>query len=168
MSLYTRFINWVLWEIVLLLKKRTYIIYTNGTKYLLRVYLKKRGIFPEIFLHRFYASDTDRFLHSHPFAKSHSLILSGAYQETRLNKDMKTTYCLLHQAGDVNVIEADDYHQVEMVSSPIWTLFIAGKRIKSWGFWDIENQKHIPWQEYTEQNNNFIKDLDGNLTKLPE
>ncbi len=168
MNLYTKFVNWILWKFVLLLKKKTYIIYTGGTKYLLRVYLKTRGVLPEVFLHRFYASDTDRDPHSHPFKKSYSLILSGSYQEARLNKDMKTKTYHLYEAGDINVIQADDYHQVEMVSSPIWTLFIAGKRIKSWGFWDIEKQKYIPWQEYTEQNNNFVVDLDGNLTKLPE
>jgi SET domain-containing protein len=53
-----------------------------------------------------------------------------------------------------------------MLSNPIWTLFFAKKSSKDWGFYDKETGEHIPWQEYTARNNNYILDMDGNPSTL--
>ncbi len=172
-----------------LFKSRTYVIYTDGTKYLMRTYLKlPTDLLPfEILLHKFYAPDEDRYLHNHPWKKSYSLILAGGYLEERLQRkgvrhyELKTgkIYTPLippdkykqYTVGNVNVICEDDYHMIkEFVDSNkhTWTLFIAGKRNdKGWGFWNPETESHIPWKDYTELNNNVVKDLDGNVAKLP-
>lgn len=167
MSLYSKIMNYILWKIIFLLKNRTFVIYTNGTKYLQRTYIKHKGIFPEILLHRFYASDSDRHLHNHPWNRSISLILDGSYTEERMTVDDWTKRFKDFSPGKINKISKDDYHRVSLKNElPVWTLFIAGKRVQSWGFW--VKGKHVPWQEYTEVNNNVVKDLDGNITKLPE
>lgn len=148
-------------------KKRTYIIHTNGSKYLLRVYLKHKGIFPEVFLHKFYASDQDRWLHNHPFQWATSFVFMGIYKETKLNDNKLACYDIVRSSPTINRISIKDYHKVTLIKDPIWTLFIAGPRVQGWGFWDIDNQKHIPWQQYVDSHGNFVTDLDGNITKLP-
>lgn len=181
--------SFLLFVAIVLFKNRTYVVHTNGTKYLLRTYLKMPSkLFPfEILLHKFYAPDQDRFHHNHPWIKSHSLILSGGYIEERLQLPGPITYgpdknghtwtpkipidkYKTYKPGRVNTIHADDYHTIRCLLNEryCWTLFIAGKRTgKGWGFWDPIKQYHIPWKDYTEAHNNVIYDVDGNVTKLP-
>ena len=172
MTLYTKIINTVCTFIATrLFRKRTYVAFTNGTKYLQRTYLiSSKNIFglPEILLHQFFESDQDPDLHNHPWDKSVSYILTGSYRETRLFIDNKTKFDTDRIAPTRNIIYANDYHQITLLEKPIWTLFIAGKRIQSWGFWKIELMSHIPSKEYIISNNNHYEDLDGNITTLPE
>lgn len=169
-SLYEKLINFAIKIILVLFKKRTYVIYTDGKKYLQRTYIKKKGWLPEIFLHRFYASDSDRHLHNHPWRWAKSLILSGSYKEERyywdIMPDSTWAPAIVWSPGKINSIKATDYHRVTLLSETVTTLFVAGKRTQSWGFW--VDGKHVPWQEYVVQHNNFVTDLEGNITVLPE
>lgn len=166
--IYLRYVSWIDWFLtrtVNLYKNRTRTIYSNGTKYLQRTYLKKNGIFPAIFIHRFYASDQDFFPHDHPFEKSWSLILCGSYREIKVVPN-KNWFDTVYKPGMINVISNKEYHKITMLSNPIWTLFFAKKSSKDWGFYDKETGEHIPWQEYTARNNNYILDMDGNPSTL--
>lgn len=164
-TLYEKFINFVINTITTLFKKRTYIIYTDGKKYLQRTYIIKKGLLPEVFLHKFYASDSDRHLHNHPWEWAKSLILKGSYKEEKNFGVDKLIAC--HNPGDFNSISKYDYHRVTLCGDqPVVTLFVAGKRTQGWGFW--VDGKHVPWQDYVVQHNNYVTDLDGNLTVLPE
>jgi len=94
------------------------------------------------FLHRFVGSDAPGELHCHPFGESVSFILLGSYREiacegTSLSDGRK----LLGQPltrdfmpGRKNVIKANTFHRVELITPEVWTLFIHGPRVQPWGF----------------------------------
>lgn len=113
------------------------------------------------FLHHFHASDGDRDLHNHPWTGK-SLILWGGYIETRC-EDEGTSSCpnvftreehhlyvpfwawLIVKLVEhdmpvhcINTLSLHDYHRVELLDEErgCWTLFLAGERVKAWGFLD--------------------------------
>lgn len=134
-------------------------------KHLQRTYIKKKGLLPEVFLHKFYASDSDRHLHNHPWEWAKSLILKGSYQEEKAYGI--DNFVFFRKPGDVNSITKLDYHRVTLCNNePVYTLFVAGKRTQSWGF--SVDGVHVPWQDYVVKHNNYVTDLDGNITVLPE
>jgi hypothetical protein len=168
-KLYTKLMNgFLMWLATSVFRSKTRILFNSGNKYLLRVYIKKTGKLPGIYLHRFYDSDHDRFLHDHPWADAVSIILTGRYKEEKLQKDMKTIVTRDFYPGKVNIIKFGEFHRVNLADEPIWTFFITWNRNKTWGFWDIENQKFIPWDEYRQDNGNYILDLDGKVRQLYE
>jgi quercetin dioxygenase-like cupin family protein len=88
---------------------------------------------PALFLHHFVASDQDDAVHSHPWGWSASLILSGGYREERCSPHGQRTTRELHP-GDVNIIEANDKHRIDLIAKDCWTLFLAGNYQQPWGF----------------------------------
>lgn len=50
--------------------------------------------------------------------------------------------------GMVNFIRANDFHRVGLVGKDSWSLFIAGPRMQSWGFFDWKVRRVIPWREF--------------------
>ena len=87
---------------------------------------------PAIFLHHFVASDPNDQVHSHPWGWSASLILTGGYREERCVDGRARVR--EYRPGDVNVIEADDQHRVDLLASDCWTVFLAGHFEKAWRF----------------------------------
>jgi len=92
------------------------------------------------YIHRFVASDPDRGMHDHPFLFSLSFVLSGYYIEKYICKykiaDRKIKW--------FNWIPTHRFHRIikpEEYKKPIWTLFIHGPRIKSWGFAGMQSTK---------------------------
>lgn len=85
------------------------------------------------YIHRFVASDPDRGMHDHPWGLSFSFVLSGHYIEKYLHKDQ-----IKHRKIKwFNWIPGYRFHRVmkpEGYKKPIWTFFVHGPRIKSWGF----------------------------------
>ncbi len=165
-KIYTKLVSFLLWHFVHIFGFRTRIIWTGGEKYLLRFYIKKVGKYPGVYLHHFFMSDQDRDLHNHPWFNAKSLILCGAYSEERLLSDKKYISKKEYHAGMINKIEFTDFHRVELLEGPVWTLFMARKTFQTWGFWDMENKKFIPWNEYVDSHGNFITDINGNLSEL--
>lgn len=125
-----------------------------------------------VVLHHFQASDADHELHKHPWDWGVSIILTGGYREERrfyakaapLPFDMELPSALLRELanlryavkrrwfmpGSVNVLFADTFHRIDLADEKAgcWTLFIHGKRIQSWGFWNRYNDKFTPWREF--------------------
>lgn len=100
-----------------------------------------------VYLHKFHRSDDDD-VHSHPWEWSVAIILSGGYREQRLDRRTNTLRTRTMLPGFVNIIRGDDYHRVDLIGSESWSLFIAGPRASSWGFWNIETRTHVPWREF--------------------
>jgi hypothetical protein len=157
------------------LKDRTRVIYTNGEKYLLRVYIKQPGKYlPGIFLHRFYSSDKDEHLHNHPWKKAWSLILTGKYLEERLSHKKSNTNKVvelsLYGPLRVNYIDDEIFHRIRLIhpedKKPVWTLFFSKERHQTWGFWDSRRSKFIPWNEYVSSHGNYVTDYYGNVVRL--
>ena len=38
-------------------------------------------------------------------------------------------------------------HRLELVKGPVWTLFITGPRLRSWGFYCPQGWRH--WEDFT-------------------
>jgi hypothetical protein len=88
---------------------------------------------PAIFLHHFVASDSSDEVHSHPWGWSASVILTGGYREERCD-GAGTLTVREYRPGDVNVLEADEKHRLDLLSHDCWTLFLAGTFQQSWDF----------------------------------
>lgn len=126
----------------------------DGGPYLVRYYLLggprdknsedgQRGL--NVYLHLFLSGDEEQELHSHPWGKSVSLILSGGYREERRVGNQVVTRTV--RPGTLNFIAADDFHRVDLLKDHAWTLFFAGRVVQTWGFWNRTSGEFIPWRE---------------------
>jgi hypothetical protein len=88
---------------------------------------------PAIFLHHFVASDPDDQVHSHPWGWSASLILAGGYREHRCTAD-GSAIVREYRPGDLNILEADDLHRVDLLAADCWSVFLAGNFQQAWTF----------------------------------
>jgi hypothetical protein len=88
---------------------------------------------PAIFLHHFVASDPDDHVHSHPWGWSASLILAGGYREHRCVAD-GSAIVREYKPGDINVLEANDRHRVDLLEADCWSVFLAGNFQQAWTF----------------------------------
>jgi hypothetical protein len=101
----------------------------------------------QIYLHHFLRGDEDEALHSHPWA-GESLVLAGGYREERRVEGDGIEVRTLGP-GDRSIIAPDTFHRVDLLDGETcWTLFSAGPRVQSWGFWDRRTKVFTPWTEY--------------------
>lgn len=112
---------------------------------------------PGILLHKFVASDKIGEIHNHPWRWSVSFILLGAYRESRSMpkrgdfiekgeiefREIQTRDLL---AGDINYIDANDFHRVELLDKEVWTLFVHGPRTQTWGFAKAIANETVPYR----------------------
>ncbi len=105
-----------------------------------------------VYLHGFVRPDRDRDLHNHPWDKSYSLILSGGYDEERLDGRVKGSDFIIKRTvrpGRINVIRKDDFHRVTKLHADIvWTLFVTGRKLDTWGFRNRDTGEFLPWREH--------------------
>lgn len=114
-----------------------------GKPYLERYYLFSLGS-RQFYLHRFVSGDGDRALHDHPWKSSMAICLAGGYLEHRLENFSPQSGLQIRQRnirpGSFNRIKANTFHQIMHTRAETWTLFIHGKKIKSWGFLHTREQ----------------------------
>lgn len=103
-----------------------------------------------IYLHKFHRGDDEPQLHSHPWRWAISLILAGGYREERRDSANRA-YSRYVYPGELNFIRADDFHRVDLLQEDAWSLFIAGPKVQSWGFWDRHTDRAWPWREFISQ-----------------
>lgn len=121
----------------------TWTIQHNGSPYITRTILPRvAGCRP--MLHRIHRPDADDALHNHPWRFCRSLILSGGYAEERLVDGERVRF--VYRAGDVNRIDAGDFHRITHVLAHTWTLLLVGDRVQEWGF--LVDGAVVPWREY--------------------
>ena len=120
-----------------------------GDNYLYRWFLIPKNRFFNIYLHKFCSSDDDRALHDHPWW-SVSFLLKGEFIE--------------HRFSSVRIIprlfpvfrSAKFAHRLEVVQGPVWTLFITGPKVRSWGFYCPNGWRH--WRKFTDSSGRFVGD----------
>lgn len=136
------------WSLVTQFPSRSRIISNYGEEYLLRFYIKHNGMFPGIYLHRFFQGDQDRELHNHPWKWSFSVILTGGYDEERLVGNTVKTRRM--GPGRINLLSGKAFHRVSLVDTGkgAWTVFCSGSKVKDWGFLIQETGEVVPHQEY--------------------
>lgn len=124
-------------------KAWTYTISGDGTPYITRTLLPRvAGQRP--MLHRIHRPDADPYLHNHPWATCRSLILSGGYREERLVDGGVVPF--IYRPGDVNRLDAGDFHRISHAWPNTWTLLLVGERVQDWGF--LVDGETIPWRTY--------------------
>jgi hypothetical protein len=128
----------------------------DGTLYLSRYRL--HGWIPDaqtetpcsVYLHRIHRADLDDALHSHPWAWSQTMCLSGGYIEERgllmddgsLVREPNRELFL----GRSNFMGPNDLHRIATLRPNTWTLFFVGPKRQSWGFF-VEGRGLVPWRE---------------------
>lgn len=122
-------------------------------------YWKPRRWVPfSIRLHQIVTSDYDRDMHSHPWSFL-SLVLRGRYVEARplftegfkfdweLKQGEELNRKVIRRAGSLAFRRASDRHRIRYVDPDTWTLVIAGRKTRDWGFYTPKG--FVPWREYT-------------------
>lgn len=112
----------------------------DGSLYLRRIYL-----LPFVYLHLIAQADADRHLHNHPWKWARSLILTGGYLEQR-GASGSRFFGHWRRPWSWVRLNGNTYHRIALVERNTWTLFIAGPRVKSWGFW--VRGMHVDFQRY--------------------
>jgi len=127
--------------------------------YLRRWYIIPHNRFFNIFLHNFLLSDLS-VLHNHPWNFNMSILLHGSYlehmpknTEAWLKNESRETIIKLRKPSIIPIIRyGHAIHKVELLNDvfnnpiPVWTIFISGKVIKSWGFycdWGFRDHKEF-------------------------
>jgi hypothetical protein len=122
--------------------------------------LVPRNPWRSIYLHEIFGPDNQLILHDHPWP-SLSFILAGAYVEHRIRAGGIHERRLV-EAGDVVFRRPGSPHRLEMpegASVPCWTLFLAGPRVREWGFHHPD--RWIPWTELSNQPDQAILESDA-------
>ena len=89
-------------------------------------------------IHKILRSDDARAFHNHPW-NFISIILKGRYTEVTPVYDdsdffVGTNFCSYEQ-GDVLFRKSNTLHRLVLAKNkPVWTLFITGKKQRTWGF----------------------------------
>lgn len=117
-----------------------------GDPYMLRWWVIPRNKYFNIYLHHFLHSDDDRALHDHPWFNV-SCILEGEYTEWTI-KNGGVNVGTVRKAGQFKFRSPWSAHRVELHNGPVWTLFITGPMMRTWGF-------HCPkgwrkWQDFVD------------------
>ena len=114
-------------------------IQRNGHPYLDRYFVtgwspRNRRSGPAMFLHHFRSSDPLDQVHSHPWAWSCSLIVSGGYREFRCEGRQTEPQVHDYEPGDTNILTAEVKHRIELLGKDCWTIFLASHVEQSWNF----------------------------------
>jgi hypothetical protein len=107
-----------------------------------------------VFLHKFHRGDDDAELHNHPWTWSVALILSGGYREEYRRGAPEDGGCVFRRTMrplSLNVIHHDTFHRVELLDKDAWSLFVAGPREKSWGFWNRATGVFTHWRTFIDR-----------------
>lgn len=144
----------------------------KGLLYLRRWFLTPIKIPARVFLHKICRSDIDKDLHDHPWDFV-SIVLKGAYTEEIRDRPGAATRKVRRKRFSVAYRPAETQHRVAldpmdltipqamvMQSSPTapdslyfdyrpcWTLVIAFRARRQWGFAAAEGHVHVPWRAY--------------------
>jgi hypothetical protein len=98
-------------------------------------------------LHHFVGPD-DAGHHNHPFEWSCSFVLWRSYVEEVL--DTRTGIITTRRVRWFNWIPLGKYHRIIELRGDVWTLFVTGPRVSSWGFW-IPGRGHVDHITYKKE-----------------
>jgi hypothetical protein len=105
-----------------------------------------------VYLHRIHLPDAERYLHNHPWKWGLSIVLAGSYTERKaIERD--PTCCDDCQNGIrrrrvrfINFLTQNTCHAIDELHGEVWTLFISGPRVDTWGFLE-PGRGIVPWRQ---------------------
>jgi hypothetical protein len=97
-----------------------------------------------IYLHKFHQGDDAGELHNHPWKWAFSVVLAGGYSEERRQGDKVIRRRVAPLS--LNFILGSTYHRVDLYERDAWTIFVVGKKVTGWGFWNRDTSLFTPWQ----------------------
>lgn len=113
----------------------------------------QRTLFPRIaghrlLIHHIFRADEEPWVHNHPWRTARFLVISGGYTEQRLvdGKILLRSF----SPGDVNRLDASDFHRVDSVLPGTWTIGVAGEHCQDWGFL-VDGEGLVLHEEYMER-----------------
>lgn len=115
-----------------------------GESYLYRWWILPRNRWFNVYLHVIHDDDDDRALHDHPWWNV-SMLLHGSYFE-----HLPRGRCVIRRPGDVVCRRAVAAHRLELRNGPCWSLFITGRKRRTWGFHCPRGWR--PWYEFVDTN----------------
>ena len=138
------FINTLPWREIKIITRH------DNLPYLTRFYIYRKHFkwMPSLYLHCFHSGDEDQELHSHPWSHSVSFIVSGRYKEEYRDGDIVKSREL--GPGNINYVPKDKFHRIDLLTEEVWTIFISGPKVSSWGFWNRDTNEYVPWKEHLE------------------
>ena len=126
--------------------QRSTILADDGEPKIHRHYLVGTGKTFGVFLHHFVGSDAHTVFHDHPWTWGIALVLYGGYIEERRDRDGTKLTRRWLRAGRINVLVPGVFHRVELLEGrPAWTLFVHGRKTRTWGFLDSLTGAFEPW-----------------------
>lgn len=105
---------------------------TDGSPYITRTLLP-RVLGHRVMIHRIWRHDRDRWRHNHPWRTARFVVVCGGYVEERADDSGHPVTRRL-SPGDVNRLDADDFHRVTYVLPGTVTVGLVGERCQAWGF----------------------------------
>jgi hypothetical protein len=121
-----------------------FVIGPASDPYIRRWWLIPRNRFFNIYLHNIIRDDDDRALHDHPWINC-SIVLKGVLRE------ITPKGAFIRMPWDVVFRRAVSSHRLEVIEAPVWTLFITGPVIRSWGFHCPKGW--VPWRQFVNPDN---------------
>ena len=115
-----------------------------GERYMQRWHSFKSALFSE-YIHLYLGSDPTPWLHDHPWP-SISICLRGLLREIREGPGGDGESVTI-RAGAVSLRSARFAHRLELLTGPAVTLFIAGPRLRRWGF--HHDTAWVHWRDAT-------------------
>lgn len=149
-------LNDFIMKLMLMIRPPDVIIGSPDNPYLLRWWLIPRNMYFNIYLHYFIRSDDDRALHDHPWHNL-SFLLTGAYREKLFVDNIQSKgeiYSDHRVPGKIYTRGPRTAHRIILErdedgkEKPLWTLFLTGPYIRTWGFYCP--RKWIHWKEFTD------------------
>jgi hypothetical protein len=108
-------------------------------------------------IHEIHREDLDDHPHNHPWTEAHFTPLCGSYVEERVVDGRLVRRCV--RPGDVNRIQAIDFHRVIAVDRDTWTVGLVGERVQDWGF--LVDGTVVPHADYFRQRGDVILRSEG-------
>ena len=115
-----------------------------GERYMQRWHSFKSRLVSE-YVHLYLGSDPTLWLHDHPWP-SISICLRGVLREIR-NGPGGEGKDITIRPGSVSVRSARFAHRLELLTGPAITLFVAGPRLRRWGF--HHDTRWVHWTDAT-------------------
>lgn len=122
-----------------------FVIGDPGDPYMRRWWIIPRNPLFNIYLHQVRKSDEDRALHDHPWWNM-SIVLDGGYVEvTPAGSHVRHVGSVVgRRAAALHRLVVPEHYTVYGIE--VWTLFITGPRIRTWGFQCP--QGWVPWHKF--------------------